>query len=260
MAINPDSGDAAGLSYAPMLRLPPVSRYPGVLAAALVATATATFAVAGPTPAQARGAGRRPAHAAKSSTHAAKRAAPRGKILPNQEGKVVLLPLRDDDDHSFTSQIERLLRAHGVDVATDVRGVDTPEQFRELATHLGIAAFVDGNLKEREGAAISKVSVQVRSGYTGRRLTLVTFRETKLHLRAELEDKLWTKVGPAIARACADAAKPRKRDRDPMVIQAGVPLNVPDPPPPPPKPKRAPTATAAYDPWSPTAEGEKSKF
>ena len=169
----------------------------------------------------------------------------------------MLLPLRDDDDHSFTSQVERLLRAHGVDVATDVRGVDTPEQFRELATHLGIAAFVDGNLKEREGDAISKVTVQVRSGYTGRRLTLVTFRETKIHLRAEMEDKLWTKVGPSIARACVDAAKPRKRDRDPMMIQAGVPLNVPDPPPPA-KPKRAPAA--ADDPWSPTAEGEKSKF
>ncbi len=206
-------------------------------------------------------AGRHSARGAKSksSAHAAKKA-PRSKVVSNPEGKVVLLPIRDDDDHGYTSQVERLLRAHGVDVATDVRGVDTPEQFRELATHLGIAAFVDGTLKEKEGDAISKVTVQVRSGYTGRRLTLVTFRETKLHLRAEMEDKLWPKVAPAIARACADAAKPRKRDRDPMMIQAGIPLNVPDPPPPPPKPKRAPATTAAADPWAPTAEGEKSKF
>src|SRR3954469_14996026 len=231
-----------------MLRLPPVSVRPGVLAAALAA-----FAAATPQPAQARGAGRRAAHTArtKSTAHAAKKTAPRSKIVPNQEGKVVLLPLRDDDDHSFTSQIERLLRAHGVDVATDVRGVDTPEQFRELATHLGIAAFVDGTLKEKEGNAISKVTVQVRSGYTGRRLTLITFRETKLHLRAEMEDKLWTKVGPAIAHACVDAAKPRKRDRDPMMIQAGIPLNAPDPAPA--KPKRAP----ADDPWGATADNEK---
>ena len=81
--------------------------------------------------------------------------------------------------------------------------------------------------------------MQVRSGYTGRKLTAVTFRETKLHLRAEMEDKLWPKIGPAIARACVDANKPRKRDRAPMVIEAGVPLNVPDPPPPP-KTKPAP--------------------
>jgi NADPH:quinone reductase-like Zn-dependent oxidoreductase len=235
-----------------------VSVRPGVLAAALAAA----FAAAIPQPAHARGAGRRPAHAArtKSTAHAAKKTAPRTKAV-DQEGKVVLLPLRDDDDHSFTAQIERLLRAHGVDVATDVRGVDTAEQFRELATHLGIAAFVDGTLKEKEGNAISKVTVQVRSGYTGRRLTLVTFRETKLHLRAEMEDKLWAKVAPSIARACVDAAKPRKRDRDPMMIQAGIPLNAPDPAPPPPaKPKRAPAPSDSYDPWSATAEGEKSKY
>jgi NADPH:quinone reductase-like Zn-dependent oxidoreductase len=227
-----------------------VSVRPGVLAAALAAAVAAAI----PQPAHARGAGRRPAHTAraKAVSHA-----PRSKVVANQEGKVVLLPLRDDDDHSFTSQIERLLRAHGVDVATDVRGVDTAEQFRELATHLGIAAFVEGTLKEKEGNAISKVTVQVRSGYTGRRLTLVTFRETKLHLRAEMEDKLWAKVGPAIAHACVDSAKPRKRDRDPMMIQAGIPLNVPDPPPPSTKPRRAP---ATDDPWSPTAESDKSKF
>ena len=196
--------------------------------------AAALIAIAAAAPlAQARGAGRARGEGESRAAHAGKKAtASRAKVASNPEGKVVLLPLRDDDDRSFTSQVERLMRARGVDVATDVRGVDTPEQFRELATHLGIAAFVEGTLKEREGDAISKVTVQVRSGYTGRKLTAVTFRETKLHLRAEMEDKLWPKIGPAIARACVDANKPRKRDRAPMMIEAGVPLNVPDPPPP----------------------------
>src|SRR4029079_18421881 len=119
----------------------------------------------------------RPARAAKTKVagHAGKKA-PRAKVVANPDGKVVLLPLRDDDDKSFTSQIERLLRARGVEVATDVRGVDTPEQFRELATHLNIAAFVEGNFKERDGAPVAKVTVQVRSGYTGRKLTAATFR------------------------------------------------------------------------------------
>jgi hypothetical protein len=248
-----------------MLRLPPACFRPGASKLALSAAA-ALIAVAAVAPAaQARGAGRRPARAMKTAAHAGKKAAPAGKVAATPEGKVVLLPLRDDDDRSFTSQVERLLRARGVEVVTDVRGVDTPEQFRELATHLNIAAFVEGNFKERDGAPVAKVTVQVRSGWTGRKVTTATFRETKLHLRAEMEDKLWKKIGPAIARACVDANKPRKKDRAPMMIQAGIPLNVPDPPPAPPpalpaKAKPAPTASAAYDPWS-TKEGDlRSKF
>lgn len=34
---------------------------------------------------------------------------------------------------------------------------------------------------------------------------------------------------PAIARACADASKPRKKDRAPLVIEAGTPLDNPPP-------------------------------
>jgi NADPH:quinone reductase-like Zn-dependent oxidoreductase len=223
--------------------------------------ATTLIAIAAAPLAHARGAGRRPA---KAVAHASKKASARPSARP--DGKVVLLPIRDDDDKSFTTQVERLLRARGVEVVTDVRGVDTPEQFRELATHLGIAAFVDGNLKEKEGAAISKVTIQVRSGWTGRKLTAVTFRETKPHLRAEVEDKLWPKIAPAISRACLDANKPRKRDRAPMMIEAGIPLNAPDPPPlakakPVPEPpaaktKAAPTASAAFDPWGATTGGK----
>jgi hypothetical protein len=96
-----------------------------------------------------------------------------------------------------------------------------------MATAMGLVAYVDGTLKE--GAANAKVTIQVRSGYSGRRVALTTFSETPLHLRAEIEDKLWTKVGPAMARACADAAKPRVRGRGPLLIEAGTPLQSSDP-------------------------------
>jgi hypothetical protein len=179
-----------------------------MLAAAAIATA------AGTSPAHAR-------HAAKAkAAHARK--APRSKSAPNQDGKVAVFPIRYDDESAFTAQIQRLLRARGLDVAGDVRRVDTAEQFRELSTALGFAAYVDGEYND--SPTKSRLTIVVRNGYTGKKVAVTTFRETKLHLRAEVEDNLWTKIGPAIARACVDASKPRKRDRDPMMIEAGTPL------------------------------------
>jgi TolB-like protein len=161
------------------------------------------------------------AKAASGSVH--KRAP---KILPNQEGKIVVFPFRDDEDNGFSAQVERLLKARGLDIVTGVRRVDTAENYREIATTMGIVAFVDGSLKERGTDA--RVTIEVRSGYTGRKITATTFRETKLHVRADIEDKLWTKIGPAMARACADADKPRLRNRGPLVIEAGTPLAATD--------------------------------
>jgi hypothetical protein len=163
-----------------------------------------------------------PAHARHAAKAAHARKAPHSKNTPNQDGKVAVFPVRYEDDNGFSPLIERVLRAHGLAVATDVHRVDTAEQFRELSTALGFAAYVDGEYND--GAARSKLTIVVRNGYTGKKVAVTTFRETKLHLRSEVEDNLWTKIGPAIARACADASKPRKRDRAPMMIEAGTPL------------------------------------
>jgi hypothetical protein len=213
--------------------------------ASLAATLAATLAMAAALapPAQARGAGRR---SSKAKAPAAKKAA-RSKVLPNQDGKVAVFPVKYDDDNSFQAQVARILRAKGLEVSTDVRRVDTAEQFRELSTALGFAGYVDGEFWP--GDAKSKVTFQVRNGWTGRKVAVVTFRETNLHLRAEVEEKLWTRIGPAIARACADASKPRKRDREPLVIEAGTPLDSPRA-----KPRPPPTAQAS-DPWGATASG-----
>jgi hypothetical protein len=172
----------------------------------------------------------------RSARHAAKKAPPAPKIVPNQEGKIVIFPIKDDDDNSLTAQLERLLRARGLEVVTGVRRVDSAEQYRDMATALNLVAYVDGALKEGEKNA--RVTIQLRSGYSGRRVALATFQEEKIHLRPEIEDKLWTRIGPAMARACVDAAKPRKRGRGPLMIEAGTPLESP----PPPKPKAQPAA------------------
>jgi hypothetical protein len=157
---------------------------------------------------------------------ATQKAAPRRpatpKVIPNQQGKVVMFPFRDDDDSSVFAQIQRLLQSKGLEVMTGVRPVDTAEQYREMATTMGLVAYVDGSY--HESAASARVTVRLRSGYTGRKVAEATFKDDKLHLRAEIEDKLWTKLGPAIARVCSDADKPRKRGRGPLVIDAGTPI------------------------------------
>ena len=162
-----------------------------------------------------------------STTHAH-----RGKVGPRHAsksavarpvtGKVALFPFQDDDDRSIGAQVERLLRARGFEVVTDVRPVDTAEQYRELASTLSLAALVGGSYEE--GQTSARVKIQVRSGYTGRRLVAVTLKESRFHLRAQVEDQLWSRIGPAMARACADASKPRKRGRGPLVIDAGTSL------------------------------------
>ena len=197
-----------------MQRLPRAGFHPRASLAAAFLAALAIAAIA--PPAHAR-------HAAKAkakTSHAHKAA--RSKVTPNQDGKVALFPVRYDDENAFTAQVERLLRAHGLTVSTDVRRVDTAEQFRELSTALGFAAYVDGEYNETP--AKSRLTIVVRNGYTGKKVAVAAFKEISSHLRAEVEDNLWTKIGPAIARACADASKPRKRDRDPLMIEAGTPL------------------------------------
>jgi hypothetical protein len=227
-----------------MLVHPRTTLRPGAsLAAVLVATLAAAAASA--PPAHARGNGRR---ASKAKAQAAKKV-PRSKATPSQDGKVAVFALRYDGDNSFQAQVARILRGKGLDVSTDVKRVDTAEQFRELSTALGFAAYVDGEFTE--GDTKSKVTFQVRNGWTGRKVAVATFKETNLHLRAEVEDKLWTRIGPAIARACNDASKPRKRDRAPMVIEAGTPLD--SPPSAQASRKQAASAQGA-DPWNTTAE------
>jgi len=163
-------------------------------------------------------------HHAKAKISSAHKRAP--KVIPNQEGKIVVFPFRDDEDNSFSAQAERLLKGHGLDIVTGVRRVDTAENYREIANTMGIVAFVDGSIKQR--GDIARVTIEVRSGYSGRKVAAATFKETKLHVRADIEDKLWTKVGPAMARACADIDKPRLKNRGPLMIEAGSPLAAKD--------------------------------
>jgi hypothetical protein len=148
-------------------------------------------------------------------------ATPAWSTTPNQHGKVVLFPFRSDDDN-VSSQVERLLRAHGLEVMTGVRPVDSAEQYRDMATQLVLVGYVDGSV--RGTGAKAKVTVRLRSGYSGRMVTQATFGDGRSGPGHELADKLWKRLGPAVSRVCKEATMPRKRSRTMLTIDAGTPI------------------------------------
>lgn len=198
----------------------------------LILSALAAFFVLGEAGTSLAARRRAPARASKKVSKASRGAA-------NLEGKVALFPLKNDDDQTLHVQLERILRSKGLEVVSDVRPVDTAEQYRELATAMGLAAFVGGDYWEKDDKA--RVNIQIRNGYTGQKVAVGTFKETPLHMHNEVEEKLWPKVGSAMARACVDANKPRKKGRNPLMIEAGTPLESAPPPPP---ARTRPVATA----------------
>jgi hypothetical protein len=171
--------------------------------------------------------------AAKASSSASPKAKTRGaeastwlfqkpaNVVPNQQGKVVLFTFRNDDGDAISRQVGQLLGSRGLDVMTGVQRVDTSEQFRDVATHLGLVAYVDGDVRGSD--AKTKVIVRLRNGYTGRNVSQASFTESRPNLSREISDKLWTRLGPAMARACKDAEKPRKKSRA-LQINAGTPI------------------------------------
>ncbi len=143
-------------------------------------------------------------------------------VVPNQQGKIVVFSFRNDDDGALSLQVGHLLQARGLEVVPDLRPVDTAEQFRDVATHLDLVGYVEGDLRPtRDGKA--KLTLRVRNGYTGRPVTQAVFTESVDDLPRALSGKMWLKLAPAIAHACADASKPRRRSRT-MQINAGTPL------------------------------------
>ena len=84
------------------------------------------------------------------------------------DGKVVLFPIKYDDDRTLAVQIERILRTKGFEVVTGLRPVDTAEQYRDVATSMNLVAFVGGDY--REVGEKASVTINVRSGYTGKKV------------------------------------------------------------------------------------------
>ena len=138
-------------------------------------------------------------------------------------GKVAVFLFDGDGAAPLRARVVRLLRARGLKVTTTLRPVDSAEQYREMADTLNLAAFVDGESSEDGDQA--SVTVHLRSGISGLRIASATLASARRALPGEVDKSLWPQLGPPLARVCVEAAKPRKREREPMRIEAGTPLD-----------------------------------
>jgi hypothetical protein len=148
--------------------------------------------------------------------------AAKAKEPPPPRGKLAVLAFDGESTSSFRNQVVRVLRSNGFKVMTSLRPVDSAEQYREMAATLGLAAYVDGDVQD-DGSGCS-ATIRVRSGTTGQRVASATFSGERRRLPDDIGKTLWTRVGPTLQRARADAAKPRKAEHAPLRIDAGTPL------------------------------------
>jgi hypothetical protein len=141
---------------------------------------------------------------------------------PTVSGKVAVFGFKGEGAARVQQAVVSTLRTRGLQVTTSLRPVDTAEQYREMAATLRLAAYIDGNVGG--GGSRAQATVQVRSGITGRRIASLRFSGERSGLAADVGGGLWPRTGPQLARLCAEAAKPRKRGRGALRINAGTPI------------------------------------
>jgi hypothetical protein len=188
-------------------------------------------------PAPARGKGKKPRAGAESvasrgkpapraqpkASRAAKESKePKDPPMPAPQGKLAVFTFAGEGGHRIQQQVIGALRAKGLKIVSNLRPVDSAEQYREMSLTLNLFAYVDGEFMS-EGDQAS-ATVHVRSGVTGMRAASTTFSGDRRTLAAEVGKGLWDRLSPDLARICADAAKPRKAERAPLRIEAGTPL------------------------------------
>jgi hypothetical protein len=147
---------------------------------------------------------------------------PKDPPLPAPQGKFVVFTFAGEGGHRIQQQVVSSLRAKGLKVITNLRPVDSAEQYRELAVTLNLVAYVDGEYVGDGDQA--SATVYVRSGVTGLRAVSTTFAGERRTLPTEIGKGLWDRISPDLSKLCVEAAKPRKAERAPLRIEAGTPL------------------------------------
>ncbi len=137
-------------------------------------------------------------------------------------GKIAVFTFDGDEATNVRKHVVMALTNQGLQVETSLKPVQSPEEFRDMGATLDLAAYVHGRIKDLP-ADKAEVIITVRSGVTGRTIVSTTIVGYRGGLRFDVEEKLWDRVGRAIAQACREAKKPR-RAVNATHIEAGTPL------------------------------------
>jgi hypothetical protein len=137
------------------------------------------------------------------------------------KGKVAVFVFSGDDVYQpVRAEVVRVLRRRGLNVTASLRPLDSAAQYREMSYALNMAVYIEGELSG-EGARQS-ARIRIRSGVTGQRIASATFSGPTPKIVGAVGRNLWTRVGGAMMRACSNASRPRRREREPLRIEAGT--------------------------------------
>ena len=138
----------------------------------------------------------------------------------HSKGKVAVFVFNGDDVYQpVRAAVVRALREKGLTVTASLRPVDSAAQYREMSYALNLAVFIEGEMIG-EGARQSAL-IRLRSGVTGQRIATAKFSGPTHEIVGAVGRTLWSRVGAATMRACSSASRPRRREREPLRIEAG---------------------------------------
>ena len=166
---------------------------------------------------------------AKGKSHFSAKARSSGEARVRDEAaavaasKIALLPFRGDNVEQIRRQVIKVLRPRVREISTNLKSPDTAEQYRDMGAALNLALYVHGQIKD-VGKDKSILTIDLRSGVSGRKLASVRFTGNRRKLYADAEDELWQKIEKPFGRACLQATKAVRHHNAPMRIEAGSPI------------------------------------
>jgi hypothetical protein len=143
----------------------------------------------------------------------------------HKRGRIAVFEFKGDDVYQPVREaVVNLLRRRGFTVTVTLKSVgESATEYRDMSHELNLAVYVQGEMKG-EGARQSAL-VSLYSGLSGHRMASVRFSGPTEKVVDDVGRTFWTRVGPAITRACTAVSKPRRQEHEPLRIDASDPID-----------------------------------